>query len=249
MSHIPVARVINLDRSTDRLAAITARLAAAGIDWQRHPAAAPASTEAALTHPLYRGARMRKLFRRDMTRGEVGCFLSHMAAMQAALDEGAPLALIFEDDAVPFDGAKSALEALSNWIIYQTGKPVDWLHLSRPTEKWSRPLALVDDISVRRTFRPPFVSSANLWTRKGMQTFLLSVERNGMDRPVDDAMRACFCQSGSAAVLEKPIFGEDGSPTTIDTQVGSSAPATRLRKWRRKLPDYTWAVWNRWHGA
>ncbi|MFN3825719.1 MAG: glycosyltransferase family 25 protein [Pseudorhodobacter sp.] len=249
MPNIPTARVINLANSPHRLASIGARLEAAGIAWQRHPAIAPASLEAALGHPLYRGARMRALFGRDMSRGEIGCFLSHVAAMKAALADHAPLALILEDDATPIDEAKPALAALSDWLTQKPEPAVDWLHLSRSLGKWGRPFASVGGHRVRRAYRPPLIASANLWTRKGMRDFLAHVGRQGMDRPVDDAMRACFCRSGRAAVLETPIFGEDGSISTIDPNNARTAGLNKMTRMRRKMPDYFWASVNLLKGA
>ncbi|WP_103333946.1 glycosyltransferase family 25 protein [Pseudotabrizicola formosa] len=245
MTTVPVARIINLDRSVDRLTTITAKLDSQGIDWQRHPAIAPASPEAAHAHPLYRPQRMRALFGRDMSRGEIGCFLSHMAVMEAALQEGAALALVLEDDATPqTTKLRETLATLSDWLC-QTGQArVDWVHLSRPLGKWGRPLATVGDIQVRRAYRPPLIGSANLWTRKGMQDFLHHVARYGMDRPADDAMRACFCRSGRGAVLEQPLFGEEGSVSTIDPQNERTSGANKLVRMRRKGPDYAWATLN-----
>ncbi|WP_167852770.1 glycosyltransferase family 25 protein [Pseudotabrizicola sediminis] len=249
MTFIPVARVINLDRSTERLATCGPRLTAAGIYWQRHAATAPTSLEEALSHPLYRSATMRKLHGRDMSRGEIGCFLSHMAAMKSALAVGTPLALILEDDALPFDGAKIALEALSHWLTNTPEATVDWLHLSRSAESWSRPLATVSGFGIRRTYRPPWCLSASLYTRKGMQDFLRHVDLYGMDRPVDVALRVCFCRSARAAVLDAPIFGENGSESTIDSAGERPVGMTKIRQWRRKAPEYAFAAWNRWRSA
>lgn len=249
LAALPAARVINLAASTARLAGIAARLDAAGLAWRRHEAEAPVSAEAARAHPLYRGARARALFGRDLNRGEIGCYLSHMAAMRAALDEGAASALILEDDAVPLPGAGQALAALLARLAAPAGPPVEWLGLCRTLGKWGVPLEEVAGHRLLRAWRPPLIASAILWTRPGMERFLAHVARHGIDRPVDDAMRACFARAGTAAVLARPVFSEDGSDSTIDPQNARHSGQNKLTRMRRKLPDYFWASVNRLRGG
>lgn len=240
----PDARVINMDRSTDRLATVAARLDAAGIGWQRQPAVAPASAEAARIHPLYRPQRAHALLDRDLRTGEIGCFLSHYETLRACLDGGAPLALVLEDDTVPLPGARTALDALAGWLAQGPGVPVGVIHLSRRVTGWSRPLATVGPLELRRAYRLPLISSAMLWTRAGMQEFVAHVQGNGIDRPVDDAFRACFCRSGRGTALDSPIFAEDDGPSTIAHHSSRFARETPRARLRRKLPDYLGAAAN-----
>jgi glycosyl transferase, family 25 len=242
---IPVARIINLDSSPDRLIGVTARLDAAGLRWQRHRAIAAASTEIARAHPLYRGHRVRAMYSRDLSRGEIGCFLSHLDAMRMFMAGDDPLALILEDDAVPSPGAARALGALSGWLInHGPGMSVSVIHLSRTEGKWQRPLTEVGGYRLIRTFRPPLIFSAMLWTRAGVAAFQAHVERSGIDRPVDDAFRACFARSGTAAALVEPVFSEDGSASTINHALHRVSGLTKVARMRRKLPDYAGAVFN-----
>jgi hypothetical protein len=95
-----LVQVINLDRSPERLRAIGADLALAGLEWTRLPAIEP-DKDYATTLPSYQRARAHYLFGRDLTRGEVGCFASHLMALRALVNSGYETGLILEDDAQP----------------------------------------------------------------------------------------------------------------------------------------------------
>lgn len=246
---VPVARIINMAASTDRMASVVTRLDTVGLGWQRFEAVAPASAAAAQAHPLYRGEQARRLFGRDLSRGEIGCYLSHLGAMRAALADGVPVALILEDDAVPLAGAGPAVAALSEWMTGVHARPVHWLSLCRTIGKWGAPLATVGQHSILRAWRPPLIASAILWSRTGMEQFVRYVEQHGIDRPADDAMRAYFARTGSAAVLAAPLFAEDGSDSTIDPANARHSGHDKITRMRRKLPDYFWASVNKLRGT
>ncbi|MFN3972639.1 MAG: glycosyltransferase family 25 protein [Gemmobacter sp.] len=239
-----LARVINLDRSADRLAAIGARLDAAEIPWQRQRSTAPVSVHAAHAHHLYRGTRARTLFGRDLSLGEIGCCLSHVEILRAEVEHGDPLALVLEDDALPTPDAVAFLRALSAWLLTQGGSNVSVLHVSRSIDKWSRPLATVAGNEVIRTYRPPLICSAILWTRSGMTTLLARIALLGMDRPVDDAVRACFCRAGAAAALRQPLFAEHGFSSTINNAMHCPSGLTKVARMRWKVSDYGAALFN-----
>lgn len=242
---VPVARIINLDSSVRRLADVTARLDKAGLAWTRHRAQAPASAASARAHPLYRGHRARALCDRDLNQGEIGCFLSHLDALRTALAGDDPLALVLEDDAVPLPGSAAALAVLSCWLMHQdSARTVSCIHLSRSLEKWQRPFAQVGEYHILRAYRPPLFFSAMLWTREGIAHFLRFVDRNGIDRPVDDAFRACFSRSGLATVLRTPIFFEEDTESTIGHAPRAKTWRTRQANVRRKLPEYLHAWYN-----
>lgn len=101
--------VINLDRSPDRLARMTERLNQMSFAWQRLPA-----VEGALIPEIRPDdvdeAKYRKQHGKPLARAEVGCYLSHVKAMQHFLDSGKQYLLLFEDDAYPEAGFVQVLE-------------------------------------------------------------------------------------------------------------------------------------------
>ena len=93
--------VINLDRSKDRLDAITRKLDALGIDFQRVPGVdgfkISEEQKRELLYPIdHFESKVR--FTRELTNGEIGCFLSHRECWKRLLDSDEKWALIMEDD-------------------------------------------------------------------------------------------------------------------------------------------------------
>ncbi|GAA5159533.1 glycosyltransferase family 25 protein [Ornithinimicrobium tianjinense] len=89
--------VINLSGATERLAAFRAREATTGL----HSSVFPAVD----------GRRIDQVppEARGLTKGEVGCFLSHRAVMREAAEVGTDWVVILEDDVLFWDGFAGAL--------------------------------------------------------------------------------------------------------------------------------------------
>lgn len=94
---LPAVFVINLQRDTVRRAQMRERLDAIGLPFRFLDAVVGDGLDLD-TCPHYDGARRRRSFGRDMTKGEVGCLLSHRKAYEIMVEEGLDTALILEDD-------------------------------------------------------------------------------------------------------------------------------------------------------
>lgn len=92
----PLYLLINLDRSTDRLAIATSRLGAAGISFERLSAVEGAKLT--LPMPGISPERYRRCHGRPLRLAEVGCYLSHLNAMRRFLETAHQHCVIFEDD-------------------------------------------------------------------------------------------------------------------------------------------------------
>jgi glycosyl transferase family 25 len=103
--------VINLDRSPHRLDSIRAQLDAAGIAFERLPAlegrALSPEQLALVDVPTYRRSHGK-----EPTAGEMGCYLSHLAAMRTFLASGHAHCLVLEDDAQVPPQAGAAMQSL-----------------------------------------------------------------------------------------------------------------------------------------
>jgi glycosyl transferase family 25 len=104
--------VINLDRAPDRLQRIAAQLDRLGLPWTRL-----AAVDARTLQPAQRAALDEATYRRrhGMTPlpGELGCYLSHLAVVQAFLASDARFALVLEDDVKLGDGLPEVLRGLA----------------------------------------------------------------------------------------------------------------------------------------
>lgn len=100
MSRTPCVLVINLDRSPQRLANMRERLAGWPWPWERLPAV-DGSALAEWPAAEVDEAAYRRRHGRELPRGEVGCYLSHLRAMRRFLETGSEHLVLLEDDALP----------------------------------------------------------------------------------------------------------------------------------------------------
>jgi glycosyl transferase, family 25 len=103
--------VINLDRSPERLMEITRQLEKFGLSYERVEAVdGKLATEAqrALLDEMGYKSRHGK----TSLPGELGCYLSHVKAIEVFLASDSPFAIILEDDAILEDGFRQGIEDL-----------------------------------------------------------------------------------------------------------------------------------------
>ena len=123
--------MINLDRSPDRLAFMTAQLDRLGLAFTRLPAIDGA------TIPDEEFDRLSRTYMRPLSRPELGCLQSHASAWARCVETNRP-AMILEDDAFLSDRLPAFLSELGR------KGPRDIINLeTRGTEKWvsAKPLA------------------------------------------------------------------------------------------------------------
>jgi glycosyl transferase, family 25 len=113
--------LINLDRSPERLAAMAGQLEALNMPFTR--IAAVEGRQVGATDPRVDAQRYRLRHGREVRPGEIGCYLSHLAVMQAFLATDASHALILEDDATLLPALPDVLaratsrEAVGTWDV------------------------------------------------------------------------------------------------------------------------------------
>ena len=123
----PLIFVISLARAKDRRAAMIERLNGLGapyeiVDAVDGEAAAPALYESRLRRDIFR-----RKYGRNMTLGEIGCYLSHYNLWRRVANENIPCALILEDDSEWDDDLLSVAVAVENlqwrWgVVLLSGK-------------------------------------------------------------------------------------------------------------------------------
>lgn len=105
--------VVNLDRDVARRARIAALLEAHGLEARFRKAVDGAALDQARLAEVYDSARNSEVFKRPLSRPEIGCYLSHLALWSEIADGEAPGAIVFEDDIVAAPGLKAVLQSLS----------------------------------------------------------------------------------------------------------------------------------------
>ncbi len=163
-------QVINLDRSEDRLIATTEILDQIDLTWTRLSAIGP-TPEDAVANPLYNRTRANYMFGRDLLKGEIGCFLSHLSALEEFEKSGAPFGLIMEDDIT--------LDAECLKIIHETlellgRQDISWdcINLTKAQKLRRRSAGQVRGRTLYRAYHFPLLTSGLLWQRGSAKQFI-----------------------------------------------------------------------------
>ncbi|MFT4652809.1 MAG: glycosyl transferase family 25 [Patiriisocius sp.] len=123
--------LINLSRSKDRLAHSAKQLNALGIKFERLEAVDGANLTYEQIHRNYDKAANIKRYKKNLSAGEVACYLSHRQAWKRIIDDNLDYAIILEDDAVvdiSFIDLHAALSKLQNW---------DYIRIAHFPEKYA----------------------------------------------------------------------------------------------------------------
>jgi glycosyl transferase family 25 len=158
--------IINLDRSTDRLAQMRAQTDGLGLSFERFPAVDGTNIPTDLA-PYFCDASGRIVS--PLGPGEIGCYASHLALWRHLVASAMPAALVCEDDAVlPDDLAEIVRDLLA-------ALPVGWdmVHLCKATDRGFSTLAsLGAGRSLIRFSRVPTTTVACLISRAGAAKML-----------------------------------------------------------------------------
>jgi len=133
------AWVINLESAPGRRERIGTQLEALGIPYRIFPAVDGRKLSDEAMRARY-DERAAIRYYRPLSRGELGCALSHVGVYRQMLDSGAPFGLVLEDDAAPGAELPSVLEALSKQLDPDQPAVVLLTHVDKYTRWGSRPL-------------------------------------------------------------------------------------------------------------
>ncbi|MDO6677990.1 glycosyltransferase family 25 protein [Shewanella sp. 4_MG-2023] len=106
--------VINLDKSTERMAFMQQQLEQLNIEFERVPAVyGKELTEAEITAVFDQPSNLAK-YDKVLNVGEIGCYLSHVNCWNMMLDQQLDFALILEDDSILSPDLLSLLKSVSH---------------------------------------------------------------------------------------------------------------------------------------
>ena len=216
--------VINLDRSADRLTSISAHLHRLGLDFTRISAVDGSALTTSQRTLEYSPVKNRKAYRRALSNGEIGCYLSHRACWQQIVDEHLDVALILEDDAVLHQRLPELLAT-----IEQLSSPWELTILCDPQKNKkansSRPLN--QDYQLSEYKKLP--SGAIGYAVSAHGAAKLVEARATFGRPVDDDMQFYWEYQGL-------VFGVEPSPIWhSEATAGSDIDASGRRQGSKTL--------------
>ena len=162
------ALLLNLDRDRDRFDHMTKQLAHAGITFTRQPGILGDAVPEELK-PYFFDKQGHP--RTGMKRGEIGCYASHLRALQrVANDELGPAVLIMEDDLAFVPGFRDLLST----VLDNAPRGWDIIRLSNPPRRAYVPLVPIDPEHIFiRYSKIPNSAGAYLVTPAGAKKFLL----------------------------------------------------------------------------
>lgn len=220
---MPPIFVINLDRDVERMASLAGSLKSLGLDYVRVPAVLGKEVpgwEQLVDSGLY-ADRNRNTMPRP---GEVGCYLSHLKAMEEFLRTDAPWCVILEDDVDVLPECVSVLAALGQRDDWDLAK-LFCFHSGLPVRK--RALTPTHRLVVHLTRTTS--SAAYAVNRRAAETMLKSMRPiteqvdHALDRPWETGLRV-------RGVRPLPIVL---APVAATTTIGYSDRGDRSLPFRR----------------
>lgn len=213
--------LINLDRSPDRLSNANRKLDVANIKAVRISAVDGLGLTAQ-NFPGYDDAITQSYFGRSMTSGEVGCYMSHIKALQSFLTSGADCCLVLEDD---FDATSEAWDIVDQIAqLSRNGSIKNWdiINLTKPPSAIYRHLCEMRSGAFHtilcRSYYFPTLATANLWSRSGAERFI--EEAGDPFCPIDHLFRKRVSEDSRGLALSVPAFVH----TKKDSDIQSASP-------------------------
>jgi glycosyl transferase family 25 len=176
VSQIPVF-IINLDSSPERYLHAEQQLQALGITAQRFRGVYGKDLSAAQIAACYDSHANLQYFRRSLSLGEIGCYLSHRGVWQLMLDQQIDVAIVLEDDIdieARFQAALAQISRLHNWDLIK-------LSDDRDTPAYARK-PIDDGFELANFKRVPNCATGYAISRRGAEKML---QRQRFYRPVD----------------------------------------------------------------
>ncbi len=110
---LPPVFVINLDKSTERMAKISKRLDELEVPFERITAVYGAELTLEELQINYDPKLNAKTYRRELPCGEIGCYMSHIKAWKMIIERKLQCAIILEDDITIDEGFREIAERLA----------------------------------------------------------------------------------------------------------------------------------------
>lgn len=215
--------LLNMNRSTERLARCSALLKKHNIEFVRIDAIDGSTLSPQQINRVYDPHLNTRQYHKSLTNGEIGCYLSHLKAWQYIVDNQLEFAIILEDDFMVqgnLDGLPEAIQSI----------PGKWhcLKLAEfPIKRKSREQAKINDFSLISYHKVPARTCAQAISLEGAERLLTARKRFG--RPVDIDLQYWWEAQINVYGLKPYLF----SPTTqvsseIDSIVDRKKTNSRL---------------------
>lgn len=204
---------ISLQGATERRRLMTEQFAKAGIDARFFNGIMLKDGETDI--PGYDEKAHIRRAGRGLSRGEIGCYLSHRKVWQQLLDSDDDAYCVLEDDVVLETGFRDAVEA-----IMEHSADLDIVRLSTRTPRDLRLRYMTLRTGARVYWTRQCVSGCHGYTitRRAAQAMLKCTER--ILDPIDHELTRCWEHRQKVQVLHPPAVRLSHLPSTIDDRHG-----------------------------
>jgi len=236
LNHCPIL-LINLNQSTERLQASQKKLSLAGLSFERIEAV---DGRLLKVDEINRISMWKKSdFFKPLSPGEIGCYLSHIAATERIVKEGWPLAVVLEDD---FELHPNFRNLLNN-IVNSTDTLPDLLKLEGILMSGDVANKITTDLNLVRHRRPPVRTVAQLWTLAGAKKFL-AIARP-LRRPVDVQLKHWWEGDLNILTTVPALVTQDDRQSSVST-IGARRPIGLVGKLRQYNYRFKYAIVSQW---
>lgn len=178
--------LINLDGASCRFGEIRRQLDLIGMPFERVPAVDGNLLEQELIDRHYSSELNRQKYFMPLTRGEIGCYLSHIEVFKRLLAENLDYAIVLEDDLIfkpGFSSIPSAIESIdSEWDYIKLIAPGKKKQIKSRMRLWADPASGVN-FDLVKWKKVPIGTAAYAVSRKGANKFI--DRRSVFYRPLD----------------------------------------------------------------
>ncbi len=235
--------MINLAANTVRMDNVRRQLDAQGIGFERIEAVLGADLSPSEIANAYDARANKTCAKQDLVAGEIGCYLSHIAAWRRIVAGDAPGGVVLEDDFAAVDDLAEVLMSLSaqphrDWDIAK-------LICIHDDPKVISSTPLTKHYSLSFPYKIPTMGLGYAVTRASAQALLARVPP--FFRPVDEDLKY-FWEHGQRIALVQP------NPLSVgeqDAATGTIGDARRTRTkgdvWRKLRYQASYQLRLRWH--
>ena len=228
--------VINLDSKPDRLEDVSKQLHQYGIEFERFSAVMGSELDQSTIEEFYDAKGNARKYYKEMSVGEIGCYLSHIQLWKRIIEENLDFAVILEDDLTVKPEIASLINAiarLKNW---------DYIKLAGPKGK-----KVIDKQPIDNTFslayynKTPIGTAAQAVSKQGAQRLLKTTQP--FIRPVDSDIQYYWERGIKLQGLEPQIVSTGNFPSDIKAMAKGRGREKSSKHWARIKQRISFA-WN-----
>lgn len=234
--------LINLDKSSDRLARCQEFFAQFNIEFERIPAVYGKDLSEQEITSFYDADRNTTGYKKELGVGELGCYLSHVKCWQKIVDEELDYALILEDDfklTESFNDFAEIFPKLVDW---------DYVRIAYPPKS----VAISDRVKLNPTYdlvyykKVPINTLAQAVSNSGAKKLLANSKK--VFRPIDVDMKHYWEKDIQIMGIDPPLIKAHNNFTSEIDKI--SGPITRKGNtsfWRNLRYIFNYKLKSKYH--